>query len=121
MAPFLLASTVPAQDQINALMRMTRADRDEVPDTAKGARLTLLGLSICDLAAESRTAKQNWIRVRESAALVSRYVDGGSFIHNIPDTTPAVWGLGDDVFWAEGEGLIVARPQVSASRPWPGI
>lgn len=40
-----------------------------------------------------------------------RFVDGGSFIHSITDVTPAVWGAGEEVLWAEGEGLIVAGPQ----------
>ncbi|MBN7300447.1 AAA family ATPase [Mycobacteroides abscessus subsp. bolletii] len=40
-----------------------------------------------------------------------RYIDGGSFVLDIPDTTPAVWGRGDDVLWAEGEGAMIAGPQ----------
>lgn len=39
-----------------------------------------------------------------------RFVDGASFILDIPDTTPAVWGHGDDILWAEGESLIIAGP-----------
>lgn len=43
--------------------------------------------------------------------LGDRYVDGGSFVLDIPDTTPAIWGCGDDVLWAEGEGAMIAGPQ----------
>lgn len=35
------------------------------------------------------------------------YVDGGSFIFDIPDRIPAIWGTGQDVLWAEGEALMI--------------
>jgi len=38
-------------------------------------------------------------------------VDGGSFLFDIPAGTPAVWGSGQHVLWAEGEGLMIAGPQ----------
>lgn len=40
----------------------------------------------------------------------SRFVPGGSFILDRPDTVPAIWGEGDNVLWAEGEALIIAGP-----------
>ena len=40
----------------------------------------------------------------------SRFVPGGSFILDRPDTVPAVWGEGDQILWAEGEALIIAGP-----------
>lgn len=40
-----------------------------------------------------------------------RYVPGGSFVLDAPDTPPAVWGSGGDVLWAEGEALMIAAPQ----------
>lgn len=33
---------------------------------------------------------------------------GGTFVLDIPDHTPAVWGEGDNVLWARGESLIIA-------------
>ena len=35
------------------------------------------------------------------------YRDGGSFIFDIPDKIPAIWGEGQDVLWAEGEALMI--------------
>ncbi|MER7815610.1 AAA family ATPase [Streptomyces sp. NPDC096153] len=40
----------------------------------------------------------------------SRFVPGGDFILNRPDTVPAIWGEGDQVLWAEGEALLIAGP-----------
>lgn len=40
----------------------------------------------------------------------SRFIPGGSFILDVPDKTPAVWGRDGDVLWAEGEALIVCGP-----------
>jgi AAA domain len=39
------------------------------------------------------------------------YTMGGPFIHDLPPGISAVWGSGDDVFWAEGESCILAGPQ----------
>ncbi|MGN7799288.1 bifunctional DNA primase/polymerase [Leifsonia sp. 22587] len=39
-----------------------------------------------------------------------RMVDGGEFTLDIPDGTPAVWGDGGQVLWAEGEALMVVGP-----------
>jgi replicative DNA helicase len=44
------------------------------------------------------------------AAGTSRFVPGGSFILDRPDTVPAVWGEDDNILWAEGEALIIAGP-----------
>lgn len=39
-----------------------------------------------------------------------RFLDGGTFIFDQPDTIPAVWGEGRRVAWAEGESLMIAGP-----------
>ena len=39
-----------------------------------------------------------------------KFVDGASFVLDIPDTIPALWGSGDQVLWAEGESLMIAGP-----------
>lgn len=38
-------------------------------------------------------------------------VDGWSFIHDLPAETPAVWGAGQQILWAEGEGTLIAGPE----------
>ena len=37
----------------------------------------------------------------------SRLVDGASFVLDVPDAIPALWGQGDRVLWAEGESLMI--------------
>lgn len=46
-----------------------------------------------------------------SDAIPDRFVPGGSFVLDVPDTPAAVWGAGGDVLWAEGEALMIAAPQ----------
>lgn len=48
---------------------------------------------------------------RPSRSAPSRLVTGGSFVLDEPATIPALWGAGDQVLWAEGEGLMVAGQQ----------
>ena len=38
-------------------------------------------------------------------------VRGGSFLYDIPDGTPSLWGDGKHVVWAEGEALMLTGPQ----------
>lgn len=38
-------------------------------------------------------------------------VDGGSFLFDIPAGTPAVWGEGTKVLWAEGQPFMISGPQ----------
>ncbi|MDP9358988.1 MAG: AAA family ATPase [Chloroflexota bacterium] len=40
----------------------------------------------------------------------SRLRDGGSFVLDAPERVPAVWGVGDDVLWAQGEALMLVGP-----------
>jgi hypothetical protein len=35
----------------------------------------------------------------------------GAALFELPDRTPAVWGKGNKVLWAQGEGLMIAAPQ----------
>ena len=39
-----------------------------------------------------------------------RIIKGGTFVYDIPEATPAVWGQGDQILWAEGEPLMIAGP-----------
>lgn len=41
----------------------------------------------------------------------SRLTNGATFIYDVPDKVPAVWGEGDDVLWAAGEALMICGPQ----------
>lgn len=38
------------------------------------------------------------------------FIDGASFVLDIPDAIPALWGTGDQVLWADGESLMIAGP-----------
>jgi replicative DNA helicase len=40
----------------------------------------------------------------------TRTVDGATFVLNVPDRIPAVWGDDNGVAWAEGEGLMLVGP-----------
>lgn len=43
----------------------------------------------------------------EDATGTARFVDGGAFIHDLPDTPPTIWGDGSRVAWMQGEALMV--------------
>jgi KaiC/GvpD/RAD55 family RecA-like ATPase len=43
-------------------------------------------------------------------SLRARMVSGGSFLLDIPEGVPAVWGEADHVLWAEGEALLIVGP-----------
>lgn len=47
----------------------------------------------------------------DAPSLSKLFVSGGSFVLDVPETPPAVWGQGGDVLWAEGESLMIAAPQ----------
>ncbi|SHX68353.1 Gp153 [Mycobacteroides abscessus subsp. abscessus] len=113
LAPYLHRISEPAlRDlEVKLLMEMTRADRTELVDAAVGGRLWRLGLSISKFDPTGKMTQRAWERVREPEVSGDRYVDGGEFIYTLPDTTPAVWGRGDEVLWAQGEALIVAGSQ----------
>ncbi|BCT76088.1 hypothetical protein SCMU_19300 [Sinomonas cyclohexanicum] len=40
----------------------------------------------------------------------SPFTDGGAFIFDLPAETPAVWGRGQNVLWAEGESTMIVGP-----------
>jgi hypothetical protein len=41
----------------------------------------------------------------------TRVLDGASFLLDVPDLPPALWGEGTNILWARGESLIIAGPQ----------
>lgn len=61
--------------------------------------------------AEEMIADEEAEKAKRAVAESARVFTGGSFLLDIPDTPPAIWGKGDDVLWAEGESLIIAGPQ----------
>lgn len=40
----------------------------------------------------------------------TRLVLGGAFIHDAPIQVPSIWGRGEEVFWSEGEPLLITGP-----------
>jgi AAA domain len=44
------------------------------------------------------------------AGPAQRLLQGGSFVLDVPDVAPAVWGDGKDVIWAQGEALMICGP-----------
>lgn len=47
---------------------------------------------------------------KDPAEKDTRLKDGATFILDAPDHVPTVWGDGDEVFWAEGEALMLVGP-----------
>lgn len=43
-------------------------------------------------------------------SLRARLIEGGTFILDAPDQVPTVWGDDDEVYWAEGEALMIVGP-----------
>jgi AAA domain len=39
-----------------------------------------------------------------------RTIDGWTFVHGAGETVPAVWGVGDQIFWAQGEPVMIVGP-----------
>lgn len=57
-----------------------------------------------ELGIEQRLAHQ------DAPGWAAQLTPGDSFVLDVPDTPPAVWGEGDQVGWTEGEALIIAGP-----------
>lgn len=47
---------------------------------------------------------------RRSASVADLMHSGSSFVLDVPETVPAVWGEGEEILWSEGESLIIAGP-----------
>lgn len=97
--------------EVDALMGLTISERAEAVAAVREGRMARLGLRCTKLLPTAPGARAAWARLREAAAPIDRFTDGGSFIFDIPSVTPAVWGVGGDVLWAEGEALMIAGPQ----------
>jgi replicative DNA helicase len=110
-----LAALVPATANVHHYARIV-ADLASVRGLIKaGGEIARLGwerpgdtgdlLDRARAIAEAATAPTLHIQVRE------RIRPGGAFIFDHPDTQAAVWGAGDEIAWAAGEGLMLAGPQ----------
>lgn len=58
-------------------------------------------------------ASPRTIAAREEieAEMPDVFQGGGSFVLDVPEIPPAVWGDGKSVIWAEGEACMIAAPQ----------
>jgi len=52
-------------------------------------------------------AEQMTARNQAASARGRRVMDGAEFILDLSDARPTLWGLGDQVLWMEGEGLLL--------------
>lgn len=52
---------------------------------------------------------------------LSRAVDGAAFILDQPEALPTLWGRGDEVFWIEGEALMIAAPMGTGKTTMAGM
>lgn len=84
------------------------ANPRRVPELATNAfTLTFAGVpqNGGDIPAEAEPTNPN------AAGPTIALIPGGVFILDVPDTIPAIWGADNDIYWAEGESLIIAGPQ----------
>ncbi len=91
-------------------------DPDETPEQREAKRLDeayrfelrrLRAQEMARAAFADEQAEKAKAAMKESI----RVFDGATFLLDLPDTPPAIWGKGDDIFWAEGEALMIAGPQ----------
>jgi len=59
---------------------------------------------------EARTRYAAEVQAAEPDDTPALLVDGATFLLDIPEGVPAVWGRGTDVLWAQGEALLIAGP-----------
>lgn len=97
LAPFLLTEPDAVRAELDALMKLTLADRDEVIEAVRSGRMTELGLRIRDLSATAPGSKPAWVRLREGAA--------------------GKWSVGDLVPFTDAEMQVLLNPV----RPVPSI
>lgn len=117
-APYLhtLAQLDHGPHQLDYWMR-------EVRQAAQARRIEQTGLRLVQMARQSdrsglealfESARAEWDETAADIATAPtrdpRLVDGASFILDIPEHTPAIWGSGEDILSAEGEYLLIAGP-----------
>lgn len=96
--------------------RATPVEPDEAPEQREQRlldaeyRRELRLLRAREMARDTFAAEQAEKAKREAEAS-ARVFDGAAFLLDLPTDPPAIWGRGDDIFWSEGESLMVAGPQ----------
>ncbi|HEX8627082.1 MAG TPA: AAA family ATPase [Catenuloplanes sp.] len=63
------------------------------------------------LAAVPDPAEHGAEAAQEQENPLARLRPGGAWVLDTPETTPAVWGVGNEVLWATGEALMLVGPQ----------
>jgi len=114
LAPALMAMGLTmseATEEVAALQALPRGMRAEAVAAVRSGRMARCGVWPHQLLPTSRGAQAAWAMLRDAVLAVDRWADGGAFILDIPEKTPAVWGCDDSVLWAEGEALLIAGPQ----------
>jgi len=59
---------------------------------------------------EARTRYAAEVQAAEPDDTPALLVDGATFLLDIPEGVPAIWGRGTEVLWAQGEALLIAGP-----------
>lgn len=62
-------------------------------------------------AAKQALAEEQAVAARAALTNNPRVIKGGTFLLDVPDLPPAIWGKGEDILWARGEALLIAGPQ----------
>lgn len=116
----LLAQQMGGRGEVDhVLRRVAEAKPGWLAGLAKTDKHLLTEAAVYDseLQRERRRRRIRFeLDAEDMAAEVSdedRYVDGGTFIHDLPETPPSIWGHGNQVAWMRGEALmIVGSPGV---------
>jgi replicative DNA helicase len=82
-----------ALEATEALDAVRRGDLDTAAERLRGATTEIASYSVV------------------AGPATSRLVSGADFILEEGDATPAVWGEGENILWASGEGLMLVGPQ----------
>lgn len=60
--------------------------------------------------ARRRADEEDAEQARQQGQATDRYVTGGSFVLDVPDRAPCLWGRDNDILWADGEALMIVGP-----------
>lgn len=97
------------REQYQAKLDARRAERERADLEAETNRQLMLLRA--RKAADELLAKEQAELAKAAAAEAARVHDGAKFLLDLPPTPPALWGKGEDIIWARGEGLMIAGPQ----------
>jgi len=95
-------ATPPTLEQVGELKARqdAAADRIALDNEVRAQRIRKQAQAL--VAAEGEPSTQD-----DTPALL---VDGATFLLDIPEGVPAIWGRGTEVLWAQGEALLIAGP-----------